>query len=141
PVAEFEPAATFNPEDIQGRLVADEKASAEAGTLVGDIVPNGPQANQEAPGTAEGDWKDVKPLGPIFDTSPDAPPAIDPENIPDLGPFPPVLALVKVKTDDDLAVYQLFQEGVRLKEFAQARVITPYRLRISSKHFLRLYQT
>lgn len=110
-------------DNIQGRLVVDEKASAEAGTLVGDIVPNGPQANQEAPGTAEGDWKDVKPLGPIFDTSPDAPPAIDPENIPDLGPFPSVLALVKVKTDDDLAVYQLFQEGVRLKEFAQARVI------------------
>ena len=38
PVAQV--ASLFDPDDIQGRLVVDEKASAEAGTLVGDIAPN-----------------------------------------------------------------------------------------------------
>lgn len=40
---EMEPepgAERFNPDDIMGRLEVDEAASAEAGTLVGDIAPN-----------------------------------------------------------------------------------------------------
>ncbi len=53
----------------------------------------------------------------------DPAPCIDPEHIPDLGPLPPVIALVKVSTDDDLAVLGLITEANRLKDYAVARVI------------------
>lgn len=100
-------------DNIQGHLVVDEKASKESGTLVGDIVPNpGPYGNQEfPPGVAE-------PDNTIATPEELEEPAVITRAIP-VG-----MALVKVSTDDDLAVKQLYQEGLRLKHYADALVIS-----------------
>lgn len=122
-------AAVPQPADqIQGRFVVDEKASAEKGTLVGDVVPNlGPYGVQEGE-IAEAAVKateDIERLAAIEarDKDEPAPPCIDPKNIPDFG-VPSVVAVVKVSTDDDLSVRRLYQEGLSLKAYADARVIS-----------------
>lgn len=87
-------------DNIQGRLVVDEKESAEAGTLVADVVPN----------------KDYKPskyeLG-------------SPAEPDDLGPFDVVeTAVIAIAPKRDDKVLDLYQEGVKLLKFAQARIIS-----------------
>ena len=135
---------------VVGRLVPDEKASAEAGTLVADLVPNqeelfqafncpsdclflvpssGPYDNPEIGGCANENA--AIPAGSTLETDdPKIPlcPGYEKrgsESEAEIDPFtvPPGMAVVKVAADKDMAVQSLFQEGLRLKAFAETRVI------------------
>jgi len=104
PVAQV--ASLFNPDDIQGRLVADEKASAEAGTLVGDLVLNEPEPPQEEEG-------------------PYPPGANDGETNDELvTPIPPALATIETQVGKSVpGLFQLYQEASSLLQYAKTRVI------------------
>ena len=116
----------FNPDDIKGRFVLDEKASAEAGTLVGDIEPN-PNFQPELPAPLVLLDKEVDPL-----TS-----AMNPELVTACQEAKRLLEIAQGRTitsnedlkpaTDDLAI---IRKGIRLVQEIRKRILAPFRAKV-----------